>query len=705
MANGKAINSRFKAWKLPFIVFGLLAIMMTGVYFSEPTTAQTAPITLTATLTGTPINGIAPFGVAVYSSFGTSRTFECNVSTVNLPASTSLSVVINGTAAGTIILSAAKSGVLRLTTNNGGTVPTVIAGSTVAVRNGATMILSGTFATPPTPTPTPSVSPTPTRTPTPTVSPTPTRTPTPTPTPRPTPSAVLFAPLQGATIGGVMPRGTGQYIEFGANKQLAIYVNQIRLAGGTVLNVSVGATAVGTITLSPQGYGTLRLDTTTGGVVPTIAAGDMLTVKNGETTVLSGTFRLPTPNPTPSPTVSPTPTGTPTPRPVRVFAGRLTGMQVVPAVTTQGRGGIWVVINEAGTQIKVFAGFQRLSSNQTTATINGPAMAGTNAAMIFDLGTIGGVNGHFAVKTFDVNASQAQQLRTGLWYAVIGSVNNPTGEIRGQIGNRPTGSSFTGQTSEDIAVYRQSVGKWYVQNGSSYSETILGSANSTPVAADYDGDGISDIAAFTAGNWEIRRSSDNGTTIKQFGTVGDTPVRGDFDGDGQNDLAVYRPSTGVWYIENSDGSGYTIVQFGISTDTPIAADFDGDGKDDIAVYRSSTGDWYTLRSSDNTARIEHFGAFGDIPIAGDFDGDGTADLSVYRPSTGIWYAYRSSNGTFDIRSFGINGDIPVAGNYDGDDITDIAVFRQGVWYIWRSVDNTLDFRYFGSAGDTPTIGR
>jgi hypothetical protein len=40
MANGKAINSRFKAWKLPFIVFGLLAIMMTGVYFSEPTTAQ-----------------------------------------------------------------------------------------------------------------------------------------------------------------------------------------------------------------------------------------------------------------------------------------------------------------------------------------------------------------------------------------------------------------------------------------------------------------------------------------------------------------------------------------------------------------------------------------------------------------------------------------------------------------------------------------
>jgi hypothetical protein len=636
-------------------------------------------------------NGIAPFGVAVYSSFGTSRTFECNVSTVNLPANTSLSVVINGTAAGTITLSAAKSGVLRLTTNNGGTVPTIVAGSTVAVRNGAVAVLSGTFATPPTPTPTPSVSPTPTRTP------------TPTPTPRPTPSAVLYAPLQGATIGGVMPRGTGQYLEFVANKYLAVYVNQIRLAGGTVLNVSVGTTAVGTITLSPQGYGELRLDTTGGGTVPTIAAGDMLTVKNGATTVLSGAFRTSTP--TPTPTVSPTPTGTPTPRPVRVFAGRLTGMQVVPAVTTQGRGGIWVVINEAGTQIKVFCGFQRLSSNQTTATINSPAPAGTNAAMIFNLGTIGGVNGHFAVKTFDVTADQVQQLRTGLWYAVIGSVNNPAGEIRGQIGNRPTGSSFNGQTSEDIAVYRQSVGKWYVQNGSSYSETTLGGANSKPVSADYDGDGISDIAAFTAGNWEIRRSSDGGTTIKQFGIAGDTPVRGDFDGDGQNDLAVYRPSTGIWYIENSDGSGYNIVQFGISTDTPIAADFDGDGKDDIAVYRSSTGDWYTLRSSDNMARIEHFGAFGDIPIAGDFDGDGTADLSVYRPSTGTWYAYRSSNATYDIRSFGLEGDIPVAGNYDGDDITDIAVFRQGVWYIWRSIDNTLDFRYFGSVGDTPTIGR
>jgi CHRD domain/FG-GAP-like repeat len=716
MVNGKTNKNRFKAWKVPFIVFGLMAVMMGGVYFSETTTAQFSTPTFIATLAGLPIGGMIPVGASAYVSGGTTRLFNCSVSNVNLPADTSLTVVVNGTTAGLIRLSAAKNGVLLLSTSEGGTVPTITAGSTIVVKNGTTPILSGIYAAPPTPTPTPSVSPTPTRSPTPTPSPTPTRSPTPTPTPRPTPLALLFAPLQGPTIGGTMSSGLGQYVEFPANKELSVYV-RLHLPSGTVLNVSVGTTSIGTITLRNDGFGKLELESEDGDTVPTITAGNMLTVKNGGTTVLSGTFvttpPLPTPSPTvspsptasPSPTVSPSPTASPTPRPVRGFRGRLTGEQVVPTVTTQGRGGIWISLNEAGTQIRVFCGFQRLSSNQTTATINGPALAGTNAAMVFNLGTIGGTNGRFAVKTFDVTAAQIQQLRAGLWYAVIGSVNNPTGEIRGQITSPSTSSSFAGQGVEDIAVYRQTTGKWYVQNGTSYTEVTLGGANAKPVSADYDGDGISDAATFTDGIWQIRRSSDGGITSRQFGVADDTPVRGDFDGDGQNDLAVYRSNTGYWYIENSNGSGYQIVKFGIPTDTPIAADFDGDGKDDIAVYRPERGDWYYTRSSDGQVRGEHFGSSDDIPIAGDFDGDGSADISVYRKSTGVWYAYLSSNGAYYIRQFGIEGDIPVAGNYDGDDITDVAVFRQGRWYIWRSVDNTLDVRFFGLADDIPTASR
>lgn len=686
MANKVAIKNRFEAWKIPLIVFGLMAVMMGGFYFSETSSAQsTTPPGISAVLTGGPIAGMIPVGSCFYGTFNSITTLNCNISSVNLPANTNLDVVINGTSAGTITLTALRNGSLRLSTANGGTVPVITGGSTAEIKNGTATILSGTFAAPPTPTP--SVSPT--------------HTPTPTITPFPTPSASLFAPLQGTTIGGIMPRGTGQYFEFGANKSLNVFVNQVRLPGGTVLSVSVGTANVGTITLSAIGSGELRLNTANGGTVPAIASGDMLSVKNGAATVLSGTFGNGTP--TPSPTVSPTPIGTP--RPIHVFGGRMTGSQVVPAVTTQGRGGIWVVLNQAGNQIKVYAGFQRLSSNQTTATINGPAMAGSNAATIFDLGTIGGVSGHFAVKTFDVTAAQVQQLRTGLWYVVIGSVNNPDGEIRGQIGTRPTSSNFAGQAVEDIAVYRPNVGKWYVQNGSSYTETILGGANAKAVSADYDGDGMSDMATFTDGIWVIRRSSDGGTTAKQFGIAGDIPVRGDFDGDGQNDLAVYRSITGVWYIEYSNGSGYQITKFGIATDTPLAADFDGDGKDDIAVFRSNLGDWYYARSSDGQVRGEHFGANGDIPIAGDFDGDGAADISIYRPTTGVWYSYLSASGTVDIKAFGLEDDIPVAGNYDSDDITDIAVFRRGVWYIRRSIDNTLDVRFFGSAGDIPTAVR
>jgi hypothetical protein len=705
MANGIAIKNRFEVWKTPLIVFGLMAVMMVGFYFSEKTTAQvTTPTRFTATLTGTPSGGLTPAGACVYVSIGTVKTLDCNVSGVNLPAGTTLAVAINGTNAGNIVLNAVKSGALHLSTAEGGTVPTIAAGNSAAVKNGTAVVLSGTFSAPATPTPTPSVSPTATVSPTPTRTPTPTPTPTATPTPHPTPSAVLFAPLTGPTIGGAMSSGMGQYVEFGAtNRELEVFV-RLRLPAATVLNVFLGTNNIGTITLRADGYGKLELETSEGDTVPTVIAGNMLTIKNGGTTVLSGTFRAPGSTPSPSPTVSPSPSPTVSPSPHgSAFGGQLTGSQVVPSVTTQGRGGIWVVLNSAGTQIKVFCGFQRLSSNQTTATINGSALAGVNAAMIFNLGTIGGTSGRFPVKTFDVTAAQATALRNGLWYAVIGSVNNPTGEIRGQIRSHSTSSSFAGQSAQDIAVYRQNVGKWYIQNGTSYDEINLGGANAKAVSADYDGDGISDAATFTDGNWQIRRSSDGGTTSKQFGLPGDLPVRGDFDGDGQNDLAVYR--NGYWYIDNSNGSGYQIIKFGIPSDTPIAADFDGDGKDDIAVFRSESGDWYYSRSSDGVVRGEHFGALGDTPIAGDFDGDGTADISVYRRSTGVWYAYLSSNGTFDIRAFGMEGDIPVAGDYDGDNITDIAVFRRGIWYISRSIDNTLDVRFFGSEGDTPTVTR
>lgn len=678
-------NNNQKIFVFDKILLIVLAVCMAAavpLYFGGRSSAQT-PTTgtfLVADLTGGPIGGATPGGFGSYAADAQNNRFlEVQVGSVNLASGTMLDVVVNGNAVGQIRLTQLRNGLLRLSTMAGQTVPTVNAGSSVAVKNGATTILNGTFSARATPTPFPS------------------------PTTFPTPSAAFFASLTGPTVDGVMPRGFGAYAEFGStSRKLGVFVNHVRLPMGTRLGVFINGNSVGDIVLRYDGTGGLRLDTANGDTIPTVMAGSTAAVKNGTTTILSGTFQPPT---LPSPT--PTPTTTPTPHSNRFFGGRLNGAQVVPPVTTQGIGLVGVALNESGTQIRVWLGFARLSSEQTTAKIYGPAMPGETAPEIFDLGTIGGTSGRFPVRMFSVTPEQSEQLRNGLWYVQIGSTNNPNGEIRGQIRGHTRPSAFRGTETEDIAVFRPSTGTWYVKDGGGYTANVLGAPGDLPVSGDYDGDGMTDYAVFRNGAWIVSRSSDGGLTTRQFGLPGDIPVRGDYDGDGTADLAVFRPSTGVWYIEKSNGSGYIITQFGLNGDVPVASDFDGDGLTDITLFRPSDGVWYWLKSDTGEFRAARFGLQGDEPIAGDFDGDGADDIAVYRPSTRIWYILRSSDSNYDIRQFGLSTDIPVAGNYDGDGITDIAVFRPstGIWYIWRSSDQTFEVQYFGTDGDLPATKR
>lgn len=673
------------------------------------------PILVRNAVLASPTGSIDPHGAAEWQLYANgNREIEVEIEDVhNLPAGTSLDAVVDGNVIGQIILEIDERGKLKLRTEDGQQVPTVNDGSTVQVRNGNTVLVNGVFGgggQTPTPTASPSVSPTasPTGTPNGTPSPSPTGTPTGTPSPSPSPSGTpnssdRFAGLTGPTLNGVVPRGFSQFEVHSSRLELDTRISQINLPGGTSLSVVVDGTSVGNLILESDGEGEQRLRTDRGQTVPNVVVGSTIAIRNGSTTILSGTYMAMT-----GPTPSPSPTASPSPAPGRSFESHLLGNGVTPPVTTSANGEIKVTLNAAETQATMFGEFHNLSSNQTGARVETTVGSVTT---IRDLGVVGGNNGNFASVTFDVTPVQVQQLRAGLWSGVITSVNNPNGEIRGNFRARGGDGDLNGDGSNDLALFRPSTGDWWTANSDGVTRQNFGSALDKVVSGDYDGDGRTDVAVFKnvggQGVWEVKRSSDGGITSAVFGFGTDEPARGDFDGDGRFDIAVYRPSTGVWFVQKSDNSGYIIVQFGIAGDKPMPMDVDGDGRDDIVVYRPSQGDWYWIRSSDNGYGGAHWGMAGDLPVRGDFDGDGRDDLTVFRPSNGAWYTYKSSDGGFIGTNWGLNGDIPVAGDYDSDGRSDVAVFRpsDGNWYILRSSDGSYQVFAFGLNGDVPLISR
>lgn len=408
-------------------------------FSSTVTRAETEVIpSLTANLTGDPIGNTTPRGFSAYFESSSSRALTVQVSMVNLPARTSLGVFLNSTNIGTITLDMMHHGGLFLSTEHGGTVPNVVAGDTLSVKNGDVTILSGVFAPPATP------------------SPTMTHTPRPSPTGSPMPFVHLFAPLTGDPIGDITPRGIGSYTAGGMQRALDVFVADVNLPDGESLTVSVGAgTAapeeiVGTIVLHNHA-GVLHLSTFHGDTVPMIENGTPINVGDNGTTVLAGIFTNTMPSPPP----------TPTPGPAHAFAAVLNGANEVPPVETEGRGAGAIYLNAADTSIRVSVGFVHLSSAATAVTINGPAMPGENGPVIFTL-TLPPGDASFNFQTFDVTPEQVEQLRTGLWYFQVATVDHPDGEIRGQI--RSLRHHFDGDGFSDGGgtLFRQSDTNWFV---------------------------------------------------------------------------------------------------------------------------------------------------------------------------------------------------------------------------------------------------
>ena len=127
------------------------------------------------------------------------------------------------------------------------------------------------------------------------------------------PNGPVAADLTGTDAGASGPGGRATFRDQG-NNRLNVNVRSTNVAANTSLDVYVGDTKVGSINVGRGGSGQVRVDSPT----VTIDEGTMISVRNGTTTIVSGTFKCvaggPKTSPTVSPTVSPTtsPTASPT---------------------------------------------------------------------------------------------------------------------------------------------------------------------------------------------------------------------------------------------------------------------------------------------------------------------------------------------------------------------------------------------------------
>ena len=115
------------------------------------------------------------------------------------------------------------------------------------------------------------------------------------------------------------------------------------------------------------------------------------------------------------------------------FEFTLSGSQEVPSNNSTGSATAEVKI--VGDQLKVEFSFEGLTGPITGAHIHGPAPAGQNAGVIFNIvpGQFPAGTGSPIEATFPITEEQKQLIRSGQTYLNLHTTQFPGGEIRGQV--------------------------------------------------------------------------------------------------------------------------------------------------------------------------------------------------------------------------------------------------------------------------------
>lgn len=173
-------------------------------------------------------------------------------------------------------------------------------------------------------------------------------------------------------------------------------------------------------------------------------------------------------------------------------------------------------------------------------------------------------------------------------------------------------ADYDGDKLTDPAVWR--AGMWQMQLSSrdyASDAAIFGIAGDVPVPADFDGDLRADLAVFrpSENRWYVQSSESGKVRTFDLGVAGtDLLLPADYTGDGKADVAVYR--NGVWHLIDSDTGEQESFEFGFNDARPVPSDLNRDGQIDFVVFR--TGTWYVY---DGSGLVSYkFGSDDDVPL-------------------------------------------------------------------------------------------